>query len=87
MTDQCEVVKALSDREQQILEGMAYGMTNPMIGRELFLSMDTVKTHARHIYAKLGARDRAHAVAIGFRTGLLGRTSRTVNRARDRVDR
>ena len=41
------------------------------IGRELFVSEDTVKTHARRLFRKLGARDRAHAVAAGFRAGLV----------------
>ena len=42
-----------------------------MIIRELFLSEDTVKTHARRLFKKLGASDRAHAVALGFRWGLV----------------
>ncbi len=42
---------------------MADGKSNAEIGRELFVSEDTVKTHARRLFRKLGARDRAHAVA------------------------
>lgn len=45
--------------------------SNAEIGRELFVSEDTVKTHARRLFRKLGARDRAHAVAAGFRAGLV----------------
>ena len=41
------------------------------IGRDLFVSEDTVKTHARRLFRKLGARDRAHAVASAFRAGLV----------------
>jgi DNA-binding NarL/FixJ family response regulator len=62
---------ALSDREVEVLEGMARGKSNAQIGRELYLSEDTVKTHARRLSRKMGAADRAQAVALGFRWGLL----------------
>ena len=62
---------ALTERELQVLRGMADGKSNAEIGRELFVSEDTVKTHARRLFRKLGARDRAHAVAAGFRAGLV----------------
>jgi DNA-binding NarL/FixJ family response regulator len=61
----------LTERELQVLHGMADGKSNAEIGRELFVSEDTVKTHARRLFRKLGARDRAHAVAAGFRAGLV----------------
>jgi len=61
----------LTDRELQILRGMSRGRSNAEIGRELFLSEDTIKTNARRLFDKLGARDRAHAVAVGMRTGFL----------------
>jgi DNA-binding NarL/FixJ family response regulator len=61
----------LTAREIQVLEGMSHGRSNAEIGRELFLSEDTVKTHARRLFTKLGASDRAHAVALGFRWGLV----------------
>lgn len=64
-------VPTLTEREQQVLAGMSRGRSNGEIGRELFLSEDTVKTHARRLFRKLGAGDRAHAVAIGFRGGLV----------------
>jgi len=62
---------ALTEREMQVLEGMSRGRSNAEIGRELYLSEDTVKTHARRLFRKLGAADRAHAVALGFRLGLV----------------
>ena len=66
------VVKpALTEREQQVLTGMSRGRSNAEIGRELYLSEDTVKTHARRLFRKLGAADRAQAVAIGFRWGFV----------------
>ena len=62
---------ALTEREMQVLTGMSRGRSNAEIGKELFLSEDTVKTHARRLFKKLGASDRAHAVALGFRWGLV----------------
>ena len=61
----------LTQREVQILRGMCQGQSNGAIGRGLCLAEDTVKTHARRLYRKLGARDRAHAVALGLRAGLI----------------
>ncbi len=49
----------LTERERQVLDGMSRGKTNNEIGRELFLSEDTVKTHARRLFRKLGVNDRA----------------------------
>ena len=48
----------LTAREIQVLEGMSHGRSNAEIGRDLFLSEDTVKTHARRLFKKLGASDR-----------------------------
>lgn len=62
---------ALTERERQVLDGMSRGRSNADIGRELFLSEDTVKTHARRLFRKLQAADRAQAVALGFRWGFL----------------
>ena len=55
----------------QVLRGMSQGKSNAQIGRELYLSEDTIKTHARRLFRKLGAADRAQAVAMGFRWGLV----------------
>ncbi|HEU0132558.1 MAG TPA: response regulator transcription factor [Mycobacteriales bacterium] len=61
----------LTERELQVLTGMSQGKSNAQIGRELFLSEDTVKTHARRLFRKMGVTDRAQAVASGFRRGLV----------------
>lgn len=61
----------LTERELQVLRGMSQGKSNSAIGRELYLSEDTVKTHARRLFRKLGVNDRAQAVALGFRRGLV----------------
>jgi DNA-binding NarL/FixJ family response regulator len=61
----------LTQRELQVLTGMAGGKSNAQIGRDLFLSEDTIKTHARRLFRKLDVGDRAEAVAAGFRYGLV----------------
>lgn len=61
----------LSDRELQVLHGMAAGRSNAQIGRDLWVSEDTVKVHAKRLFAKTGVHDRAAAVAWAFRTGVL----------------
>jgi DNA-binding NarL/FixJ family response regulator len=62
---------ALTERELQVLTGMGEGRSNAEIGKQLFLSEDTVKTHARRLFRKLDAADRAQAVAKGFRLGMV----------------
>ena len=59
-------------RELEVLQLVADGLVNREIGTSLFLSEETVKSHVRHLLAKLQARSRAHAVAVGFRRGLIG---------------
>jgi DNA-binding NarL/FixJ family response regulator len=61
----------LTERELQVLTGMSQGKSNAEIGRSLYLSEDTIKTHARRLFRKLGVNDRAQAVALGFRRGLV----------------
>jgi DNA-binding NarL/FixJ family response regulator len=58
-------------RETQILQLISEGLVDREIGKALFLSEETVKSHVRHLLAKLHARSRAHAVAIGYRRGIL----------------
>ena len=61
----------LTERELQVLRGMSQGKSNGQIGRDLYLSEDTVKTHARRLFRKLEVNDRAQAVALGFRRGFV----------------
>ncbi len=58
-------------REIEVLQLVADGLVNREIGQRLYLSEETVKSHVRHLLAKLQARSRAHAVAVGFRRGLI----------------
>lgn len=61
----------LTKRELQVLQLVADGMANRQVGEALFVSEDTVKTHVRHVLAKLNATSRANAVAIGIRARLI----------------
>ncbi|MGY1713614.1 LuxR C-terminal-related transcriptional regulator [Geodermatophilus sp. SYSU D01106] len=54
----------LTRREQDVLDELLQGQSNRQIGRNLFISEDTVKSHVKAILRKLGARDRAHAVSL-----------------------
>jgi len=60
----------LSPREKEVLSLLAQGLTNPEIGRALFISPVTVKVHVRHIFDKLGVKSRA---AAALRSTQLGR--------------
>lgn len=64
--------QSLSARERQVLELVAKGTSNREIAAELFISEATVKTHLTHIFGKLGAKDRAAAVAVAYDRGILG---------------
>lgn len=61
----------LSERERQVLEGFARGLSIPDVAGELFLGVSTVKTHTQRLYQKLGVSDRAAVVAEAMRRGLL----------------
>ncbi len=66
-----ELEQEPTGREVEVLQLISDGLVNREIGQRLFLSEETVKSHVRHLLAKLQARSRAHAVAIGFRRGLV----------------
>ncbi|MET8170948.1 response regulator transcription factor [Streptomyces clavifer] len=64
--------ESLSGREREVLALVARGTSNREIAAELFISEATVKTHLTHVFAKLGAKDRAAAVAVAYERGILG---------------
>ena len=66
-----EWVEPLSAREREVLQLIAKGLSNQEIATQLYLSLHTVKIHARNIYAKLGAANRTQAVARGRALGIL----------------
>ena len=61
----------LTDREREVLALVGAGLTNEEIGRRLFLSPLTAKTHVSRIMGKLAARDRVQLVVIAYETGLV----------------
>jgi DNA-binding NarL/FixJ family response regulator len=61
----------LNPRHQQILAYMAEGASRPEIAKYLGISEATVRSHSKAIFAKLGVNERAHAVAVAIRSGLI----------------
>ena len=61
----------LTAREREILQLLADGMSNGDVAQWLFISQETVKSHVRHILAKLEANTRTHAVATALRTAII----------------
>jgi DNA-binding NarL/FixJ family response regulator len=61
----------LSGRELEVLQLVSDGLLNREISIRLCVSEETVKSHVAHLLAKLPARSRTHAVAVGFRRGLI----------------
>ncbi len=60
----------LSDREMQILEGLVNGLTYKMLAENLFISIDTVRSHIKKLYEKLHVHSRNEAVAIAVNHGI-----------------
>jgi len=65
-------VDHLTDREREVLVLIARGRSNQEISTDLSISPETVKSHVKHIFAKLGVRDRAQAVIAAYESGLAG---------------
>jgi LuxR family maltose regulon positive regulatory protein len=69
-----ELVEPLSERELEVLQLIAEGLTNQEVATRLYLSLHTVKVHARNIFTKLAVKNRAQAVARGRALGILSQT-------------
>jgi two-component system, NarL family, response regulator len=61
----------LSDRERQVIAQMAKGKNNREIGAELSITEHTVRFHVNNVLSKLGANDRAHAIVLALRQGIV----------------
>lgn len=70
-------LSVITEREREVLGLVGLGLTNDEIGKRLFLSPLTAKTHVSRIMSKLGARDRVQLVVVAYETGLVraGRTT------------
>lgn len=62
---------SLTEREREVLIALAQGMSNAEIAKELFLGEATIKTHVSNCLAKIGVRDRVHAVIYAYEAGLI----------------
>jgi DNA-binding NarL/FixJ family response regulator len=67
------MVGSLTQRESHVLVLIARGLSNQEIATHLGVSIETVRTHVKHVYGKCGARDRAQAVIVAYESGLVSR--------------
>jgi DNA-binding NarL/FixJ family response regulator len=68
---QSQRVSGLTPRELEVLAGIGRGLSNQELAEQLFIADNTVKTHVKRVFTKIGARDRAQAVVIAYQAGLV----------------
>jgi DNA-binding NarL/FixJ family response regulator len=68
---QPSLVEKLSDRETEVLESIALGLTTQEIGRKLFISKNTVETHRKNLLYKLSAKNTAELITNAYKKGLI----------------
>ncbi|QNA93215.1 MULTISPECIES: response regulator transcription factor [unclassified Microbacterium] len=71
-TEESAALASLTERERDVFLAIGRGLTNAEIAQTLYVGESTVKTHVGRVLAKLGARDRIHAVILAHRLGLAG---------------
>jgi DNA-binding NarL/FixJ family response regulator len=69
--EQARELDGLTPTERKVLTLIGQGYSNSEIGTSLFIADTTVRTHVRHIFEKLGLRDRVQAVVLAYSTGLV----------------
>lgn len=70
------LTRGLTRRESEVLEGISHGLSTRQIAERLFVGEETVRSHLKSLYQKLGVGDRSAAVAHAFREGILCADSR-----------
>lgn len=75
----------LTDREAEVLALLATGMSNAEIGAELFISVNTVKSHLKNVYSKLGVSNRTGALSTALELGIIPADHAAERRAGGRV--
>ncbi|HEX5140966.1 MAG TPA: response regulator transcription factor [Dehalococcoidia bacterium] len=65
------MLKTLTEREREVFELIALGLSNTEIADRLVLTEGTVKTHVKHVFDKLEVRDRTHAVILAYEAGVV----------------
>ena len=70
MSEDRSVGSTLTEREREVLALLAQGATNREIAAELYLSFDTIKTHVRKVFTKLGVNNRTQAALVASERGL-----------------